>query len=256
MADEKPSGEAPKPSDRLKNLSSLQFRATQPLRPSTDPLEAPWERDKERRAAEIKEPAPGWSWRKVLGFGALGSAAVAGGFAAGGPLMQHVQIMPSAADSVINGIASGWASMSQLGSPEVKAEAESLLRTALSQTWSECESLAKDISQDALKEVVEMGASALVLEAVLNPLLHRLKAAPANPVVTEATEALQKIADKLGDELGVKLDERNVAAWAEVTPEQAQLLLRALKLHHVDGRWLLETDRMALNLALSVTHKG
>jgi hypothetical protein len=164
--------------------------------------------------------------------------------------------MPSAADSVINGIASGWASMSQLGSPEVKAEAESLLRTALSQTWSECESLAKDISQDALKEVVEMGASALVLEAVLNPLLHRLKAAPANPVVTEATEALQKIADKLGDEPGVKLDERNVAAWAEVTPEQAQLLLRALKLHHVDGRWLLETDRMALNLALSVTHKG
>jgi hypothetical protein len=33
-------------------------------------------------------------------------------------------------------------------------------------------------------------------------------------------------------------------------------LLRALKLHQVDGRWLLETDRMALNLALSVTRKG
>jgi len=128
MADEKSGGGTPKPSDRLKNLSPLQFRATQPLRPSTDPLEAPWEQDRDRRAAEIKEPAPGWSWRKVLGFGALGSAAVAGGFAAGGPLIQHVQIMPSAADSVVNAIANGWASTSQLGSPEAKAEAESMLR--------------------------------------------------------------------------------------------------------------------------------
>ena len=159
-------------------------------------------------------------------------------------------------DSVVNAIANGWASTSQLGSPEVKAEAESLLRTALSKTWSECESLAKDLSQDALKSVVEMGASAAVLNYVLTPLLRRLKGAPANPVVAEASSALQKIADKLADEPSAKLDERNVAAWAEVTPEQAQLLLRALKLHQVDGRWLLETDRMALNLALSVTRNG
>jgi hypothetical protein len=255
MADEKSGGRTPKPSDRLKNLSPLQFRATQPLRPSTDPLEAPWEQDRDRRAAEIKEPAPGWSWRKVLGFGALGGAAVAGGFAAGGPLIQHMQIMPSTADSVINAIASGWASTSQLESPEVKAEAESLLRTALSKAWSECESLAKDMSQDALKEVVEMGASVAVLNIVLKPLLRRLKDAPANPIVAEATSALQKIADKLGDEPGAKLDEQNVVSWTEVTPEQAELLLRALKLHQVDGRWLLETDRMALNLALSVTSK-
>jgi hypothetical protein len=256
MADEKPSGEAPQPSDRLKNLSPLQFRRTEPLRLPADPIESPWKRDRERRAAEVKEPAPGGSWRKVLGIGALGGAAVAGGLAAGGPLIQHVQIMPSAMDSVVNAIASGWASTSQLGSPEVKAKAESLLRTALSQTWSECESLAKDMSQDALKEVVEMAASAAVLNIVLKPLLRRLKDAPANPIVAEATSALQKIADKLGDEPGAKLDERNVVDWTEVTPEQAQLLLRALKLHQVDGHWLLETDRMALNLALSVARNG
>jgi hypothetical protein len=35
--------------------------------------------------------------------------------------------------------------------------------------WRECESLAKDLSQDALKSVVEMGASAAVLNYVLNP---------------------------------------------------------------------------------------
>jgi hypothetical protein len=256
MADEKSGKGMPKPSDRLKNLSPLKFRVTEQAQPPSDPVEAPWELDRDRRAAEVKEPASGWSWRKVLGIGALGGAAVAGGFAAGGPLIQHVQIMPSAMDSVVNAIANGWASTSQLGSPEVKAEAESLLRTALSKTWSECESLAKDLSQDALKSVVEMGASAAVLNYVLTPLLRRLKGAPANPVVAEASSALQKIADKLADEPSAKLDERNVAAWAEVTPEQAQLLLRALKLHQVDGRWLLETDRMALNLALSVTRNG
>jgi hypothetical protein len=112
------------------------------------------------------------------------------------------------------------------------------------------------MSPDTLKSVVEMGASAAVLNYVLTPLVRRLRGAPANPVVAEATHALEKIAGKLGDEPDAKLDERNVVSWAEVTPEQAQLLLRALKLHQVDGRWLLETDRMALNLALSVTRKG
>jgi hypothetical protein len=256
MADEKSGDGTPKPSDRLKNLSPLQFRATEPLRPLAEPLEAPWERrDRERRAAEVKEPAPGWSWRKVLGMGVLGGAAFAGGFAASHP-MAHVQIMPSAADSVVHAIANGLASTSKLASPEMKSEAESVFRSALSETWSECESLAKDMSQDALKSVVEMGASVAVLDIVLKPLLRRLKTAPFNPIVLEATGALQKIADKLGDEPGAKLDERNVVSWAEVTPEQAQLLLRALKLHEVDGRWLLETDRMALNLALSVTRRG
>jgi hypothetical protein len=77
MTDEKLGDGTPKPPDWLKNLSPLKFRATQPLRPSTDPLEAPWEQDRDRHAAEVKEPAPGWSWRKVLGIGALEGAAVA-----------------------------------------------------------------------------------------------------------------------------------------------------------------------------------
>jgi hypothetical protein len=136
----------------------------------------------------------------------------------------------------------------------VKAEAESLLRTALSKTWSECKSLAKDMSKDALKSVVEMGASALVLQIVLNPLLHRLKAAPTPS--SPRRRALQKIANKLEDEPHAKLDIQSVSRWAEVTPEQALLLLRALKLYEVDGRWLLETNRAALDLALSVTRKG
>ncbi len=95
-----------------------------------------------------------------------------------------------------------------------------------------------------------------MLDLVLKPLLRRLKATPSNPIVAHATDALQKIADKLGDEPGAELDEKNVVSWTEVTPEQAQLLLRALKLHQVDGRWLLETDRMGLNLALSVARKS
>ena len=178
MADEKSGKGTPKPSDRLKNLSPLQFGRTEALRPPSDPVEAPWELDRDRRVAEVKEPALGWSWRKALGIGALGGAAVAGGFAAGGPLIQHVQIMPSAMDSVVNAIANGWASTSQLGSPEVKAEAESLLRTALSKTWSECESLAKDLSQDALKSVVEMGASAAVPVVMVMSVSSRVPAPP------------------------------------------------------------------------------
>jgi hypothetical protein len=250
MADEKSGDGTPKPSDRLKNLSPLQFRRTEPLRPLVDPVE----QDRDRRAAEVKESAPGWSWRKILGVGLLGGGVVASGVA--GPIIQHVQIMPSAADSMINAIASGLASASNLAPPEMRAQAESVFRSALSATWSECESLAKDISHDALKEVVETGASVAVLDLVLKPLLRRLKAAPSNPIVADASSALQKIADKLGDEPAAKLDERNVATWAEVTPEQARLFLQALKLHEVDGHWLLETNQLALNAALSVARKG
>ena len=72
--------------------------------------------------------------------------------------------MPSAMDSVVNTIANGLASASKLATPEVKAKAESLFRSALSATWGECESLAKDMGQDALKSVVEMGASVAVLK--------------------------------------------------------------------------------------------
>ena len=109
--------------------------------------------------------------------------------------------MPSAVDNVVNAIANGLASTSKVVSLEMKAEAESpLRRSALSATWSECESLAKDMSQEALKSVVETGVSAVVLKYVLNPLLRRLKGAPSNTIVAEATSALQKIADKLGDE--------------------------------------------------------
>jgi hypothetical protein len=255
MADEKPGDPAAKRLDRLKHLSPLPFRAM----PPSDPLEAPWDskEEKDRRAAEVKEPAPGWSWRKVLGIGVLGGAAFGGGFAAGGgALVQQVQVMPSTADSVVHAIAHGLASTSKLASPEMKEKAKSVFRSALSATWSECESLAKDMGEDALKDVVELGTSAAVLNYVLKPLLRRLKAAPFNPIVAEATGALQKIADKLGGEPRAKLDERTVSAWAEVTPEQAQLLLRALKLHEVDGRWLLETNRPALDLALSVDRRG
>jgi hypothetical protein len=88
-------------------------------------------------------------------MGVLGGAAFAGGFAAGHPMAQ-VQIMPSAKDSVVNTIANGLASASKLAPPEMRAQAESVFRSALSATWGECESLAKDMSQDALKSVVEM----------------------------------------------------------------------------------------------------
>jgi hypothetical protein len=111
-----------------------------------------------------------------------------------------------------------------------------------------------------LKSVVEMGVSALVLQIVLNPLRHRLKAAPANPVVAEATRLTENRQQARGrapcKARHPKLDIQSVSRWAEVTPEQALLLLRALKLHEVDGRWLLETNRAALDLALSVTRKG
>jgi hypothetical protein len=254
MADEKSGDGAGRPSDRLRR-GGIEFRATEP-KPRPADIEEELRDLAKMRRAEVKEPTPG-SWRKVLGMGALGGAAFAGGVAAGaGHPMAHVQMMPSAMDSVVNSIANGLASASKLAPPEMKAQAESVFRSALSETWGECESLAKDMRQDALKEVVEMGASVAVLNIVLKPLLRRLKAAPFNPIVAEATGALQRIADKLGDEPGAKLGERNVEAWAEVTPEQAQLLLRALKLHQVDGRWLLETDRMALNVALSVARKG
>jgi hypothetical protein len=50
MADEQ-SGDGPsKPPDRLKNLSPLQFRVTEPLRLPGDPIASEWEQDKERRA--------------------------------------------------------------------------------------------------------------------------------------------------------------------------------------------------------------
>jgi hypothetical protein len=242
MTDEKSRDGAPKPPSPLANLSPLPSRV-KPTRPPADPVEAPWELDRDRRAAEVQEPAPGLSLRKALGVG-LGGTVIAGGIVAGGvALEQHVQMMQSATDSAINAIANGLASTSKVVSPEVRAEAESLLRTALSATWSECETLVKDMSEDVLKAIVETGVSAVVFKYVLNPLLGRLKGAPANPIVAEATSALQKIADKLADEPHAKLDERNVVAWTELTPEQAQLLLRALKLQErKDGRWLLETD--------------
>jgi hypothetical protein len=55
-------------------------------------------------------------------------------------------------------------------------KAESVFRSALSATWSECESFARDLTQDALKDVVKLGASARVLKAVLKSMLGRLKA--------------------------------------------------------------------------------
>jgi hypothetical protein len=203
------------------------------------------------RAAAAREPSRGASWRGVLGAGLMGAAAFAGGVGAGGAPVVQVQMMTTAADSVVNAIAEGLASASKLVSPEVRAEAEAAFHSALSPTFSECESFAKDLGQEALKAAVEMGASAVVLKYVLTPLLQRLNAAPPNPIVAGATGALQKIADKLGDEPETKLDERTVAGWAKVTPDQARLLPQALKLREVDGRWLIETNRPALDLALS-----
>ncbi len=128
MADEKSGDGTPKPSDRLKNLSPLQFRRTEPIRPFVDSAE----QDRDRRAAEVKESAPGCLWRKILGVGLLGGGVVAGGFA--GPIIEHPQIMPSAADSMINAIASGLASASKIAPPEMRAQAESVFRSALSAT--------------------------------------------------------------------------------------------------------------------------
>jgi hypothetical protein len=256
MADDKSGDDAKRP-DSLKRASGTQFRATEPLPPPSFEVEDPSELGKARRGAEAKEPAPGWSWRGILGTGAMGAAAFAGGFAAGGaPSMAHVQIMPTAAESVVNAIANGLASTSHLAPPEMKAEAESLFRQALSATWNECESLVKDISQDEIKELVKMGVGSFVLQHVARPLLRRLRAAPFNAIVFNVTEILQKLTDKLGGEPEAKLDEGAVVNCTEVTPEQAQLVLRALKLHQVDGRWLLETNHPALNVALSVERHG
>ena len=251
MADEKP-GDKAKPSDRLKRASPLQFRTTKSAA-EQGPV-PPEAGEADLRAAAAREAPRGPSWRGILGTGLMGATAFACGVGvgAGGAPVVHVQMMTSAADSVVNAIAEGLASASKLASPEVRTKAELVFRSALSATFSECESLAKDLGEEALKAAVEMGASAVVLKYALTPLLQRLKAAPANPVVAGAAGALQKIADKLGDEPKAKLDERTVASWAEVTPEEARLLLRALKLHEVDGRWLIETNRPSLDLALSV----
>jgi hypothetical protein len=256
MADEKSGDGARKVRSPWENLSPPQFRATEPLR-LPEEVEPPWELDKESRAAEVKEPARGWSWRRILGTGFLGAAAFGGGFAAGGGSPTAiVQIMPTPAESAVNAIAHGLASASKLASPEVMEKAEAAFRSALAATWSECESLIKGIGEDQIKDLVKTGVSALVLKYVLDPFLARLKAAPFNPIVFDATRLLEKIAGRLRDDPKAKLDERNVASWTEVTPDQAQLLLRALKLHEVDGHWLLETNRPALDLALSVAARG
>jgi hypothetical protein len=167
-----------------------------------------------------------------------------------------VQFIPTPTESAVNEIAHGLASASKLASPEVKEKAEAVLRSALATTWSECEHLAEGIGEDEIKDLVKLGVAAVVLKYVLDPLLARLKAAPFNPIVFDATRLLEKIADRLRDDPKAKLDERTVVSWTEVTPEQAQLLLRALKLHEVDGRWLLETNRPALDFALSVAGRG
>lgn len=256
MADEKPGEGKRKVRSPFERLSPLQFRGAAPLGP-TGEVKPPWELDKEARAAEVREPERGWSWRRLLGTGFLGAAAFGGGFAAaGGSPSAIVQIMPTPAETAANAIAHALASASTVDSTEVKEKAEAVFRSALSATFSECESLAKGIGEDELKDLVKLGASAVVLKYALDPLLARLKAAPANPVVADATRLLETIADRLRDDPKAKLDERNVASWTEVTPDQARLLLQALKLHEVDGRWLLETNNRALDLALSLDHRS
>jgi hypothetical protein len=252
MADEK-SGDGPRRvCSPFETLSPPQFRGAEPLRPS-DEVKPPWELDKEARAAEVREPASGWSWRRILGTGFLGAAAFGGGFAAGGGSPAAiVQIMPTPAESAVTAIAHALASASRLASLETKEKAEAVFRSAISAAWNECESLAKGIGEDEIKDLVKLGASALILRYALDPLLARLKGAPFNPIVFDATRLLGTIADRLRDDPKAKLDERNVSNWTEVTPDQARLLLQALKLHEVDGHWLLQTNRPALDLALSV----
>ena len=137
----------PKPSDRLKNLSPLQSRAhSSPRVALADEVEAQ-QKLEEGASARLKSKSrrrgcPGgrlWEWASS---GARPSRA------ASPPVypVAQVQIMPSAMDSVVNTIASGLASASKLAPPEMKAQAESVFRSALSATWGEC--LAKDISQE------------------------------------------------------------------------------------------------------------
>jgi hypothetical protein len=252
MADDKSGEGKRKVRSPFEHLSPLQFRGAKPLR-LPEEVKPPWELDKEARAAEIREPERGWSWRRILGTGFLGAAAFGGGFAAGGGSPAAiVQIMPTPAESAVNAIAHGLASASKLASPEAQEKAEAIFRSSLTAAWNECESLAKGIGEDEIKDLVKLGASAVILRYALDPLLARLKAAPFNPIVFDATRLLETIAGRLRDDPKAKLDERNVASWTEVTPDQARLLLQALKLHEVDGHWLLETNNRALDLALSL----
>jgi hypothetical protein len=136
--------------------------------------------------------------------------------------------------------------------PEQKAQAEGVLRETLNSVWDEFESVMKDISHDAAKELAKTGLSLFVLNYMIAPLLRRLRPHRNNPILAETARRLQTIADKLEADHHAQLDERNVAIWTGVSPPEAQLLLRAIKLRHVVDHWELDTQSPGLSFIQNI----
>jgi hypothetical protein len=254
-----PSKEGPR------SLSGRQFVPVQPhqhQRPQAKPSYAQTPEGEPKRAVTHSghsEPSSTPSVWRVGGAALAAAAAVLGGATPPVPVPSgsisqalptrsplRFNVNPAQSDSNVDAIANGLASAVHDATPQEKDEAEGIVRVAINAVWSEFESVMKDVGHDALKELAKAGLAALVLNSVLRPLLRLLGRHPDNRIASEIEKRLEAIEKKLEAEPHAQINEQNVAVWINVSPAQAELYLRAMKLQKIDDRWSLDTSRRDL----------
>ncbi len=124
-----------------------------------------------------------------------------------------------------------------------KEEARKVWLEALNAVWSKFDSLMEEITDDALKALIEIGLVFVIHTYLVAPILQHLQRHKYNPTLAKDVKNLEILTSRLFERQAAEINEFNICQWLNESPEHVQTLLRALKLQQIGNQWVLDNYR-------------